>query len=44
MLIFTSSWEELRDDIKAPLSKHRALHFEDELPLQVIYQMDLLPN
>lgn len=44
MLTFTPSWTELPDDIKGHLSRHHALPFVNEFPIQTIYQKDLLPN
>ncbi|MBD0288354.1 MAG: phytanoyl-CoA dioxygenase family protein [Flavisolibacter sp.] len=44
MLTFTPSWKELPNDIKGHLINHHALPFSDELPVQTVYQKELLPT
>lgn len=44
MLTFTPSWRELPENIKGHLSRHHALPFDSELPIQTVYQNELLPN
>jgi ectoine hydroxylase-related dioxygenase (phytanoyl-CoA dioxygenase family) len=44
MLTFTPSWADLPNDIKGHLSRHYALPFENEFPIHVSYQNDLIPT
>lgn len=43
MLTFTPSWTDLPDNIKGHLSRHHALPFDSELPIQTAYRKDLIP-